>query len=149
MLSCFVMSDSLRPQPARLLCLWSFPGKSTGVGCRLLLQGIFPTQGWNLQWTSWRHFLTFLWTDTIIGTKKLERLLTDMSGLVRRHELGQSLGDRRTGRHCALQAMWSQSQTWLSDWTAATTMGTVWLFNCFSFGTPSLLLLLLSRFSCV
>ena len=26
---------------------WDFPGKSTGVGCRLLLQGIFPTQGWN------------------------------------------------------------------------------------------------------
>ena len=24
---------------------WDFPGKSTGVGCRLLLQGIFPSQG--------------------------------------------------------------------------------------------------------
>ena len=23
------------------------PGKNTGVGCRALLQGIFPTQGWN------------------------------------------------------------------------------------------------------
>ena len=23
---------------------WGFPGKSTGVGCHLLLQGIFPTQ---------------------------------------------------------------------------------------------------------
>ena len=23
------------------------PGKITGVGCRALLQGIFPTQGWN------------------------------------------------------------------------------------------------------
>ena len=23
------------------------PGKSTGVGCHPLLQGIFPTQGWN------------------------------------------------------------------------------------------------------
>ena len=23
------------------------PGKNTGVGCRSLLQGIFPTQGWN------------------------------------------------------------------------------------------------------
>ena len=35
-----VMSHSLRPhglQPTRLLCLWDFPGKSTGVGCHCLL----------------------------------------------------------------------------------------------------------------
>ena len=36
------------PPPARLLCPWHSPGKSTGVGCRALLQGIFPTQGSNL-----------------------------------------------------------------------------------------------------
>ena len=32
----------LRPhgqQPARLLCLWDFPGKNTGVGCHFLLSG--------------------------------------------------------------------------------------------------------------
>ena len=29
----------------RLLCLWNFPGKSTGVGFHFPLQGIFPTQG--------------------------------------------------------------------------------------------------------
>ena len=37
-----VVSDSLRPQgllPTRLLCLWDFPGKNTGVGCHFLLQG--------------------------------------------------------------------------------------------------------------
>ena len=28
--------------PARLLRPWDFPGKSTGVGCHFLLQGIFP-----------------------------------------------------------------------------------------------------------
>jgi len=33
--------------PARLLCPWDSPGKNTGVGCPFLLQGIFPTQGWN------------------------------------------------------------------------------------------------------
>ena len=27
--------------------LWDSPGKNTGVGCRFLLQGIFPTQGSN------------------------------------------------------------------------------------------------------
>ena len=32
-------------QPARLLCLWDSPGKNTGVGCHVLLQGIFLTQG--------------------------------------------------------------------------------------------------------
>ena len=31
----------------RLLCLWNFPGKSTGVDYHFLLQGIFPTQGSN------------------------------------------------------------------------------------------------------
>ena len=34
-------------QPTRLLRPWDFPGKSTGVGCLFLLQGIFPTQGSN------------------------------------------------------------------------------------------------------
>ena len=45
------MSDSLQPhrlEPARLLCPRDFPGKNTGVGCRFLLQGIFPTQRSNL-----------------------------------------------------------------------------------------------------
>ena len=45
-----VVSDSSRPHglyPTRLLCPWNFPGKSTGVGCHFLLQGIFPTQGLN------------------------------------------------------------------------------------------------------
>ena len=30
-----------------LLCPWDFPGKSTGVGCHFLLQGIFLTQASN------------------------------------------------------------------------------------------------------
>ena len=35
-------TPSLRPrglQPARLLCLWEFPGKNTGMGCPFLLRG--------------------------------------------------------------------------------------------------------------
>ena len=39
--SCSVMSDSLRPhglQPITLLRPWDFPGKNTGVGCHRLLQ---------------------------------------------------------------------------------------------------------------
>ena len=34
-------------QPTMLLCPWDYPGKSTGVGCHFLLQGIFLTQGLN------------------------------------------------------------------------------------------------------
>ena len=44
-------SDSLWPhglQTARLLCPWSSPDKNTGVGSLSLLQGIFLTQGLNL-----------------------------------------------------------------------------------------------------
>ena len=46
-----VVPSSLQPhglQPARLLCPQNFPGKITGVGCHVLLQGIFPIQGSNL-----------------------------------------------------------------------------------------------------
>ena len=39
------MSDSL--QPHGLYSPWNSPGLNTGVGSRSLLQGIFPTQGWN------------------------------------------------------------------------------------------------------
>ena len=41
------MSNSLQPYgpyPNSLLCPWDSPGKNTGVGCHVLLQGIFLTQ---------------------------------------------------------------------------------------------------------
>ena len=41
-------------QPARLLCPWNFPGKSTGVGCHFLLQVIFLTQGLNPYLLHWQ-----------------------------------------------------------------------------------------------
>ena len=44
------MSDCLKPQglqPARFLWPWNSPGKNAGVGGPSLLQGIFPTQGYN------------------------------------------------------------------------------------------------------
>ena len=46
-----VMSDALRLHgrwPTRLLCPRSSLGKNTGVGCHSLLQGIYSTQGSNL-----------------------------------------------------------------------------------------------------
>ncbi|KAB0369703.1 hypothetical protein FD755_018696, partial [Muntiacus reevesi] len=35
--------------PTRLLCPWDSPGRNTGVGCHILLQGIFPTEESNLE----------------------------------------------------------------------------------------------------
>ena len=34
-----------------------FPGKTPGVGCHFLLQGIFPTQGWKPGLPHWRQML--------------------------------------------------------------------------------------------
>ena len=43
------------PMDTKLLHPWDFLGKSTGVGCLFLLQGIFPTQALN------PHFLYCRW----------------------------------------------------------------------------------------
>ena len=43
--SCLTLCDPMNP--TGLLCLQDPLGKNTGVGCRALLQGIFPTQGWD------------------------------------------------------------------------------------------------------
>ena len=34
-------------KPATLLCQWDVSGKNTGVGCSVLLPGIFPARGWD------------------------------------------------------------------------------------------------------
>ena len=54
------MSDSLQHfglYPARLLCPWNSPGKNTGVDCHSFLQGIFLTQGLNLDFLRCRQIL--------------------------------------------------------------------------------------------
>ena len=51
MVCCSVMSDSLQPRGLQLPgspVHVDFQSKNTGVGCHALLQGVFPTQGWNL-----------------------------------------------------------------------------------------------------
>ena len=52
--SCLTLLWLHGQQPTGLLCPWDFPGKNTGVGCRFLLQGIFPTQGLNLCLLHWQ-----------------------------------------------------------------------------------------------
>ena len=58
-----VILDSLRPHglsPARLLHPWDFPSKNTGVSCHFLLQGIFPTQGSDLDLLLCRQIIYWL-----------------------------------------------------------------------------------------
>ena len=45
-LSCSVVSDSLQPH-GHSSVHGDSSGKNTGMGCHALLQGIFPSQGWN------------------------------------------------------------------------------------------------------
>ena len=50
LLSCSVLSNFVRPsglRPANLFCPWNHPDRNTGVGCHVLLQGIFPIQYMN------------------------------------------------------------------------------------------------------
>ena len=74
MLSHSVVSDSLRSHglsPARALCSWDFPGKSTGVGCHFLLRGTFPTLGLNLGLLHCRQILYHLSHQGRPSTQKL------------------------------------------------------------------------------
>ena len=73
-LSCSVMSDSLRPHGlllARLLCSWDSLGKNTGLVCHFLLQGIFSTQGWNL--CLLLHWQAGSWPLSHLGSTHLDR----------------------------------------------------------------------------
>ena len=49
--------DHGRLQSTRLLCLWDYSSKTTGVGCHFLLQGIFLTQGLNPHLLHWQVIL--------------------------------------------------------------------------------------------
>ena len=46
--SCPTLCDPMDCSPPGSSVHGHSPGKNTGVGCRFLLQGFFPTRGWNL-----------------------------------------------------------------------------------------------------
>jgi len=59
-LSHSVVSNSLQPQglqPSRFLWPWGFSRQEYSVGCHVLLQGIFPTQGSNPGLPNYRWIL--------------------------------------------------------------------------------------------
>ena len=75
---------------ARLLCPWDFPGKTTGVGCHSLLQGIFLTQVSNPGLLHFRwilYHLSYRETSVII-IKKNDHLLSGYYELI--HDLGKT-----------------------------------------------------------
>ena len=65
-----LLSDSVTPWTVahRLLCPWDFPSKNTGVGCRFLLQGIFPTQGLNPRLLCFLHCRQILYPLSHLGS---------------------------------------------------------------------------------
>ena len=74
------VSACLRPQglqPTRLLCPWDSPGKSTGVGCHALLQGIFPPRDWtSISYVSCmdRQLLYHYYHHTVSGRVKSRQI---------------------------------------------------------------------------
>ena len=55
------LRDPMDCSPTRLLRPWDSPGKTTGVRCHALLQGIFPTQGSNLHLFRLLHWQAVLY----------------------------------------------------------------------------------------
>ena len=57
--SCILLFASPQTVARQAPCPWNFPGKSTGVGCHFLLQGIWVTQDWTcVSCTAGRFFST-------------------------------------------------------------------------------------------
>ena len=46
--SCLTLCDPMEYSLPDSSIQWDSPDKNTGVSCHATLQGIFPTQGWNL-----------------------------------------------------------------------------------------------------
>ena len=71
--SCFSYVWLLQPcfqWPAGLLWLWDFLSKNPGGGCHALLQGVFPTQGWNLHPPHLPHLLHCRWLPYLSATRE-------------------------------------------------------------------------------
>ena len=78
--SCPILCDLMDCYPARLLCLWNFPGKYTGVGCLFLLQGIFLTQGLNWYLRCLLHWQADSLPLCHLGSPHNRKLLSHKSG---------------------------------------------------------------------
>ena len=81
------------------------PGKSTGVGCHALFQGIFPTQGSNP--------IFHMQVDSLLSEPPGKKFIISRSNCG--HEFELTPGESEAG-HAAVHGA-GKSQTWLSNWT--------------------------------
>ena len=149
------MSDSLRP-PIRLLRPWDFPGKSAGVDCHFLLQGIFPTQEsnrdllhcrWILYQLSYQRSLIHTYTpiqnkkffkrenrnpQSVAGCLFIEAGLTSkmvISNLKSKSKIAQLCPAICDPMYCSLPgfSIHGISQAWVSAWVAFSfSRGSTW-----------------------
>ena len=71
--SCLTLCNPMDYSPPGSSVHEDSPGKSTGVGCHALLQGIFPMQGWNLHLLHCRRIL-YSWAtrEAIVFLSRLQ-----------------------------------------------------------------------------
>ena len=88
----------------RLLCLWDFPGKNTGVTYHFLFQEIFPSQGLNPGLLHCRQRLYCLSHQGKLGVVKQEmvRVNIDILGIseLKRTEMGDFNSDDHYIYYC-------------------------------------------------
>ena len=86
---CDPMDCSL-PGSEEPLSPWNFPGKSTGVGCHFLLQGIFPTQGSNWGLPHCRQMLYHLSHQGSLGDQPWQHIKKQRHYLTNKCLISQS-----------------------------------------------------------
>ena len=79
--SCLTLWDPMDCS-ARLLCPWNSPGKSTGVSCHFLFQGIFLTQEWNPGLLCCRQILYCLSHQGSLALRENHLVLTHLLGSI-------------------------------------------------------------------
>ena len=75
------------------------PGKSTGVGCHFLLQGIFPTQGWNPGLPHGRRTLYHLSHRTVVAAEGPKSIGSGVCALLLCLQAGLHVRPSRGSRH--------------------------------------------------
>ena len=111
------MSDSLWPhglQPTRLLHPWDFPGKSAGVDCHFLLQGIFPIQGSN---PGFLHCRQILYSLSHQGTPQPDSAVQELPVYIALHSSTLAWKIPQTEEPGKLQSM--ESQRVGHDWATS------------------------------
>ena len=108
-LSCVQLFVTPWTVATRLLCLWDFPGKNTGVTYHFLFQEIFPSQGLNLGLLHCRQRLYCLSHQGKLGVVKQEmvRVNIDIIGIseLKRTRMGKFNSDDHYIYYCGQKSL--------------------------------------------